>query len=120
MPAKRLSNFRNESYKDFSLQKEKAAMENAIKQARASLGKEYPLLIGSEHIKTNDFILSRNPAHPAEIIGKFGKGTVGLAQRSLDTAAKAFEMWRTFDPYKRADILVRAAAITRRRRYEVN
>jgi 1-pyrroline-5-carboxylate dehydrogenase len=120
MPAKRLSNFRNETYKDFSLPKEKAAMESALKQARANLGKEYPLLIGSERIKTNDFILSRNPAHPAEIIGKFGKGTVGLAQRSLDTAAKAFETWRNYDPYQRADILVRAAAITRRRRYEIN
>ncbi len=120
MPAKRLSNFRNETYKDFSLPKEKAAMENAIKQARATLGREYPLLIGSEKIKTNDLIISRNPAHPTEIIGKFGKGTIGLAQRSLDTAAKTFEMWRTFDPYQRADILVRAAAITRRRRYEIN
>ncbi|MDP4219351.1 MAG: L-glutamate gamma-semialdehyde dehydrogenase [Bacteroidota bacterium] len=120
MPVKRLPNFRNETYKDFSLPKEKAAMESAIKQARASLGKEYPLLIGSERIKTNDFILSRNPAHPSEIIGKFGKGTVGLAQRSLDTASKAFESWRLVDPYHRADILMKAAAICRRRRYEIN
>ncbi len=120
MPPKRLSNFRNELYKDFSLPKEKAAMENALIQARASLDKEYPILIGSERIRSNDFILSRNPAHPKEIIGKFGKGTVGLAQRSLDTAAKTFETWKTFDPYQRADILVRAAAITRRRRYEIN
>lgn len=95
-------------------------MESAIKQARASLGKEYPLLIGSERIRTNDFIISRNPAHPTEIIGKFAKGTVGLAQRSLDTATKTFETWRNFDPYKRAEILTKAAAICRRRRYEIN
>ncbi len=120
MPAKRLSNFRNEQTIDFSLPKEKAAIENALKQARANLGKEYPVLIGSERIKTNDFIISRNPAHPGEIIGKFGKGTIGLAQRSLDTAAKTFETWRTFDPFRRADILIRAAAIARRRRYEIN
>src|SRR2546423_75467 len=120
MPAKRLSNFRNETYKDFSLPKEQAAMENALKHARANLGKEYPLLIGAERIRTNDFILSRNPAHPNEIVGKFAKGTIGLAQRSLDTAAKTFETWRNFDPYERANILVKAAAITRRRRYEIN
>src|SRR5580704_14706553 len=120
MPAKRLSNFRNEQTKDFSLPKEKTAMENALKQARANLGKEYPVLIGSERIKTNDFIISRNPAHPNEIVGKFGKGTIGLAQRSLDTAAKTFETWRTSDPFRRADILIRAAAIAKRRRYEIN
>src|SRR5579872_5041984 len=120
MPVKRLSNFRNETYKDFSLPKEKAAMENALKQARASLGKEYPILIGSEKIKSNDFIISRNPARPNEIVGKFSKGTIGLAQRSLDTAAKTFETWRNHDPYERANILVRAAAICKRRRYEIN
>ncbi|MEP7235744.1 MAG: L-glutamate gamma-semialdehyde dehydrogenase [Ignavibacteriota bacterium] len=120
MPAKRLSNFRNETVKDFSNPKDLAAMETALKQARASLGKEYPLLIGSERLKTTDFILSRNPAHPNEIIGRFAKGTVGLAQRSLDTASKTFISWRTFDPFKRADILIRAAAITRRRRFEIN
>jgi 1-pyrroline-5-carboxylate dehydrogenase len=120
MPVKRLSNFRNETYKDFSLPKEQAAMENALRQARASLGKEYPILIGSEKIKSNDFIVSKNPARPSEIVGKFAKGTLGLAQRSLDTASKTFEMWRNFDPYKRADILVNAAKIVRRRRYEIN
>src|SRR6266702_2214327 len=108
MPSKRLSNFRNETYKDFSLPKEQAAMEHALKQARANLGKEYPLLIGAERIRANDFILSRNPAHPNEVIGKFGKGTIGLAQRSLDTAAKTFETWKFHDPYERANILVRA------------
>jgi 1-pyrroline-5-carboxylate dehydrogenase len=120
MPAKRLSNFHNETYKDFSLPKEKAAMEHALKEARALFGKEYPVLIGAERIKTNDYIISKNPAHPNEIIGKFGKGTVGLAQRSLDTAAATFETWKNYDPYKRADILVKAAAICRRRRYEIN
>src|SRR5438874_12554991 len=102
MPVKRLSNFRNEAVRDFTQPKELAAMENALKLARSALGREYPLIIGSERIKTNDFILSRNPAHPGEIVGKFSKGTVGLAQRSLDTAAKTFETWRNSDPFERA------------------
>ncbi|MEI8134815.1 MAG: L-glutamate gamma-semialdehyde dehydrogenase [bacterium] len=120
MPPKRLSNFRNETYKDYSQPKEFYAMQSALANARASLGKEYPILIGSEQIKTNDFIISRNPARPNEIIGKFAKGTVGLAQRSLDIATRVFETWRNVSAYERADILLRAAAICKRRRYEIN
>lgn len=120
MPTKRLSPFRNETYKDFSNPKEFAAQSNAIKQARANFNQVYPIVIGKEKIKTNDFILSKNPAHPNEVVGKFSKGTLGLAQRALDTATRTFETWSKVPATDRADILVKAAAIIRRRRYEVN
>jgi 1-pyrroline-5-carboxylate dehydrogenase len=118
--AKKLTAFKNETYKDYSLPKEKKNMENALAKAKVGLGKEYPLIINGEQIHTSDFITSKNPAHPTEIIGKFSKGTVQLAQNALDSAWATFQSWKKVDSYRRADILLKAAAICRKRRYEIN
>lgn len=117
---KKPSPFKNETYKDFSQPKERKAMERALAEARKSLGKRYPLIINGQRIMTDDAIVSLNPARPDEVIGKFSKGTIELAQKALDTAAKAFETWKNVSAFKRADILFKAAAITRKRRYEIN
>src|ERR1043165_1747219 len=120
MAGKRLSPFRNETYLDFSDPKQFAAQSAAIRDAKAKFGEVYPIVIGHEKIKTNDYILSKNPAKPTEIVGKFSKGTIGLAQRALDTASKTFLTWRTVPAEERANILLKAAAICRKRRYELN
>ncbi|HET9136258.1 MAG TPA: L-glutamate gamma-semialdehyde dehydrogenase [Candidatus Kapabacteria bacterium] len=120
MAGKRLSPFRNETYLDFSDPKLFAAQSAAIRDAKAKFGEVYPIVIGHEKIKTNDYILSKNPAKPTEIVGKFSKGTIGLAQRALDTASKTFLTWRNVSPEDRANILIKAAAICRKRRYEIN
>ncbi|HYM20579.1 MAG TPA: L-glutamate gamma-semialdehyde dehydrogenase [Candidatus Kapabacteria bacterium] len=120
MAGKRLSPFRNETYRDFTNPKEFALQTEAIRKARSVFGTVYPVVIGREKIKTNDYIISKNPAHPSEIIGKFSKGTIGLAQRALDTASRTFETWRNVPFDERAAVLVRAAGIARRRRYEIN
>jgi 1-pyrroline-5-carboxylate dehydrogenase len=120
MAKKKLPVFKNETYKDYSQPAEKRKMEQALAQTASRLGNEYPLIIGGKRIKTADHIISRNPAHPNEIIGRFGKGTIALADEALRTAAETFETWKNVDPYKRADILLKAAAICRKRRYEIN
>ncbi len=120
MAIKRIAPFKNETYKDFSLPKEFDLQSAALKSAREKLGSVYPIVIGEQKIKTNDYIISKNPARPAEIVGKFSKGTIGLAQRALDTAAKTFETWKNVSPEHRADILFKAAEICRKRRYEIN
>jgi 1-pyrroline-5-carboxylate dehydrogenase len=118
--AKKLPPFKNETYKDFSAPKEKKAMERALAEARQSLGQRYPLIIAGERIFTDEAIESHNPARPDEVIGRFSKGSVQLAQRALDSASKAFASWKEVSAYKRADILFKAASITRKRRYEIN
>ena len=38
-------------------------MREAIAKSRVELGREYPLVIGGERIKTGDFLESINPAN---------------------------------------------------------
>lgn len=118
--AKKLSPFKNETFKDFSQPKERKAMERALADARQKLNKRYPLIIGGERIFTDESIESHNPARPQEVIGRFSKGSVALAQQALDAASAAFAKWKDVSPYKRAEIVMKAASIARKRRYEIN
>jgi 1-pyrroline-5-carboxylate dehydrogenase len=120
MPTKSFSAFKNETYRDFSLPKERKLMEQAIQNARENLGKTYPLIIGSNEIVTNDGIRSINPAHPSEVIGIFSKGTTEHAEQALQIARDRFITWSRVDAKKRADYLFKAAKIMRKRRYEIN
>lgn len=120
MAKTKLPAFKNETYLDFSLPKERTAMEQALAAAAANLNKNYPLVIGGKQIHTEQHIVSRNPAHPSEIIGNFARGTVDHAQQALDAASTAFASWSRVPFEKRAGIILKAAKITRRRRLEVN
>ncbi len=60
--------FRNEPLNDFSKEENAAAMRAAIEKVRTKLGKEYPLVIGGERIKTGDTLDSINPANRTEKI----------------------------------------------------
>jgi len=120
MANKKLSPFKNETYKDYSLPAEKRNMEKALALVRSKLGKKYPIVINGQDFWTKEQIVSTNPANPSEVIGTFSKGTIDLAEKSLQAATKAFETWKNVAPEKRADMLLKASKITQRRRYEIN
>jgi 1-pyrroline-5-carboxylate dehydrogenase len=120
MPTANVPPFKNETYLDFSEPKHRKAMEKAIADARKKCGKKYPLVIGGKKIQTTRFIESRNPAHPAEVIGYFSEGTAKHAEQAIQAGWKAFESWSRVNFEKRANILLKAARIARRRRYEIN
>jgi 1-pyrroline-5-carboxylate dehydrogenase len=120
MATSRIPAFKNEVTRDYSLPKERKAMEQAITNARALMTKRYPIVIGSEECWTSETITTTNPAHPSEIVGEFAKGTVELAERALTAAHGTFETWKRVDAKKRADYLFKAAKIARKRRYEIN
>ncbi|PYT03628.1 MAG: hypothetical protein DMF65_03875, partial [Acidobacteria bacterium] len=44
--------FRNEQFTDFSKEENARAMRDALAQVAAELGREYPLVIGGERIRT--------------------------------------------------------------------
>src|SRR5690625_1690539 len=110
--------YRHEPFTDFSIEKNKQAMEEALKKVGADLGKEYPLIINGERITTEDKIMSVNPANKDEVIGVVSKANQELAEKAMQVADEKFEMWRKTDPQFRADILFRAASIIRRRKHE--
>src|SRR5205814_7921173 len=103
--------FRNEPLTDFSKEENAAAMRAAIEKVKSELGREYPLVIGGERIKTENQFDSINPANRTQLVGKFQKATkelanrtqlVGkfqkatkeLANRAVETAYDSFQTWR--------------------------
>ena len=110
--------FQNEPYTDFSAPANRRAMDEALAQVRAQLGREYDLLIGGERLKTGDLLRSVNPSHPREVVGIHHRATADLACRAVDSAYAYFTEWSTTPEEERIGHLLRAAAIIRRRKLE--
>lgn len=111
--------FANEPLADFSQEEARATMQAALSQVRGQLGRTYPLVIGKTAIATTAFIDSVNPSHCREIVGRCGRATVSLASEAIAAAWGASPGWRDTPAEARADYLVRAAQVMRRRRYEL-
>jgi 1-pyrroline-5-carboxylate dehydrogenase len=112
--------FRNEPLTDFNRPENKKAQQNALDQAMASLGKEYPILIGGKEVRTPEKFQSINPSNKGQVIGVFQKGTPKTGVEALEEGWKVFEEWKRTPAERRADIAFKAADIMRRRRFEVN
>ena len=112
--------FRNEPFTDFSQEENAQAMRAAIEKVKGELGREYPLVIGGERIKTEAKFESLNPARKTEVVGRFQKATPELARRAVETAHETFKTWRNAPAAERADILFRAAARLRERKHEMS
>src|SRR5690606_26484978 len=111
--------FRNEPVSNFAWAEPRERMARAIEEVRAGLGGRHPLVIGDDVVETDDVIVSVNPSYPAEVIGTAGRARGEHVDRAVEAARKAFPAWRDAGAEKRVDILLRAAAIMRRRRYEL-
>ncbi len=112
--------FANEPLTDFTLAENTKKQEAALEVVRGRLGQTYKLWIGGEHLTAADTFESKNPTDPSQIIGTFQKGSAGDAQRALDVAATAFRSWSRTPAAQRSDVLFRAAALMRERRFELN
>lgn len=115
-----MKEFRNEPILDFTnptnLRKQRAALE----RVRTQFGTEYPNIVGGRKLFTEAKTLSRNPAHPNEVIGVFQKSGTEHAEQAINAALKAFESWKNVPPKQRAQYLFKAAREIRRRRFEIN
>src|SRR3989440_5600358 len=112
------SEFKNEALTDFSQAENAAAMRAALERVKNELGREYPLVIGGERIKTGRTFDSMNPARKNEMVGRFQKATEELARRAVETADETFKTWSRTLPQQRADLLFRVAGLLRERRHE--
>src|SRR5277367_7099175 len=113
-----LAQFANEHVADFSRHSNKEAMEKALTEVRAQLGREYDLLIAGRQEKTADKLKSLNPSHPSEVVGIHSKATAALATEAIESAYSYFPTWAAVPAEKRAGILFRAADIFRKRKFE--
>jgi len=111
--------YKNEVYLDWADEKNVGTMNLALKEVEAQLGKSYPLVIAGKLVETEGEISSVNPAKPSQVVGRVGRATEREADMALESATQAFASWSRTSPEARARILLRAAAIMRRRKFEL-
>src|SRR5262245_13381750 len=115
-----LEPFKNEPYRDFSDERNAQDMLKALEQVESCLGRDYPLVIGGAHIRTDQQVVSVNPSNFNQVIGRVSHGTKQLADRAIAAAWMAFETWKDTPVEERAKYLFKAAAVMRRRKDEFN
>ena len=116
----KLKPFRNEPILDFSIQSTIKKQKKALQDVRQKLGKSYEIIIGEERIKTESTFNSYNPSKKEEIVAVFNKGTKELVNKAVETAFKKFDEWKNVSAEKRSKILLKAANIAKKRRFEIN
>jgi 1-pyrroline-5-carboxylate dehydrogenase len=112
--------FRNEKLTDFSKKVNLDKQKKALNKVRKNLGKTYEIIIGGKKIKTNSKINSYNPSNKDEVVASFCKGTTELVNKAVESANKKFNEWKDVPPVERANYLFKAAAIARKRKFEIN
>src|SRR3712207_4603502 len=111
--------YKNEPYLDWSDAANVEAMRAALQDVGGQLGESYPLVIGGKRLEADGEIVSVNPANPSQVVGRVAAASEREADMALETATKAFESWSRTQPEARARIMLRAAAIMRRRKFEM-
>lgn len=112
--------FKNEPVLDFSMKVNLNEQKAAIETVRLNLGKTYNLYIDGKEYSTENKFNSYNPSNKDEILGTVSKGSVDHVNLAVDAALQKFEEWKFVSPEKRAKILLKAASIARKRRFEIN
>lgn len=112
------SPFHNEPHTDFTGAEKRRAMHHALDMVRDhDLGREYPLVIGGGAIRSADPIISTNPAHPEEVIGRVARAGPAEVDAAIAAARAAFPRWGRTPIGDRARVLERTAGLLRRERF---
>jgi len=110
--------FANEPFVDFKSSENARNMLAALDLVAGQLGREYDLIIGGRHLKTESKIRSLNPARPAQVVGIHQKAGAEHAEEAMQAALHAFESWSRTSVETRVSLLLDAAAIIRSRHFE--
>lgn len=110
--------FRNEPFTDFKNPENARKMKAALEMVAGHLGHEYDLLIGGERLRTEGKIKSLNPSRPAQVVGVHQKAGAEHAEKAMQAALGAFELWSRVSVEQRASLLLNAAQIIRERKFE--
>lgn len=111
--------FKNEPYidpKDPDIQKKmNSALEKVVNENR-----DYDIIIGGRKYKTERKIKSINPSNPSRVLATFSKADRNLVDEAIEVASKTFESWKLTPPEERVKYFLKAAAIMREKRFELD
>ncbi|WP_240911454.1 L-glutamate gamma-semialdehyde dehydrogenase [Paludisphaera soli] len=112
--------FRNEPVTDFARAENREAMAEALRQVEAELGRTYPLMVDGRAVETPERLAeSLDPSRTSRVVGRVATADAGHADRALAVARAAVASWSSTPVEERAEVLVRAAAIMRSRKFEL-
>ncbi len=110
--------FRNEPLTEFAEPVNRQAMEAALQEVKAQLGREYDLRIGGAKLRSEEKLRSLNPSRPDEVVGVHQKATPEMAAQAVETAFAFFPEWSRTSAVERARRLLDVAERLRRRKLE--
>ena len=113
-----LPEFRNEPLTDLSVESNRNAFRAALTGVEARLPIEGKNRVGGRKIGAAKHFESVNPCDKKQVIGRFPQGTREDAERAIEAAWNAFRDWSRIAPEDRSALLLRIAAILRRRKHE--
>ena len=111
--------FTNEPLTDFSIEENRAAMQQAIADVRDEFGHTYPLVINGKSSESRSSLSSRNPSDTSEVVGHVAAASADQAADAVDGAKRAFAQWSTMETENRCEYLELIAAEIRERRFEL-
>ncbi|HYR96818.1 MAG TPA: proline dehydrogenase family protein, partial [Candidatus Binatus sp.] len=109
--------FANEPHAELRRPAVRERLVAAVSGAR--LGFEAPVLIEGRPVATGDSIVSVDPGDVTTVVCRSGRAGPAEAVRAIEAAGRAWPAWRATPWRERAAVLIRAAAIMRRRRAEL-
>ena len=115
--------FRNEPLTDFSVEPARLAMQEAVERMRGRLAGPQPpvvpIVIEGRREEGADRFPRHDPSDRTRLVANVCAANVAAANRAVEVAKDALPGWRALGFGKRAAILRSAAAIIRRRRFEL-
>jgi 1-pyrroline-5-carboxylate dehydrogenase len=111
--------YKTEPYSDFSKAENINTYKQALEHVRGQLGRDYPLIIGSEKIETGEWLTSVNPSNLDVVVGRTAMAKRKEIEKAFNAAYKAYEDWSRLPMEHRARALIKLAAVMRRRKWEL-
>ena len=80
--------YKHEPFTDFTIEENKKAFEEALKQVKEELGQHHDLLIDGDRIRTDNTITSTNPADTKQVVGTVSKANEDLAEKAVQSRSE--------------------------------
>jgi 1-pyrroline-5-carboxylate dehydrogenase len=110
--------FKNEPFTDFKAPENGRKMQEALELVGAQLGREYHLIVGGYRLTTDGKIRSIDPSRPSRVVGVHQKAGAEHAEQAMQAALQSFEFWSRTSVGERTSLLLAAAEIIRKRKFE--
>ena len=111
--------FLNEPTADFSREEVREAMLDALDKVNDELGEDYAIVIGGKSIHARPMMVTRNPSHKDQVIGRIASANTDDVENAIEAARRAFPQWSKTEVQYRAEYLELIARELRERRMEL-